>query len=243
MPIMKDQTREEPKIVKAAEKQMQAWERNREAAERSVGAHRPERKLGRFVAISREAGAGGSLIAKLVGQRLGWEVMDKNLLDQVAQRYQLSRQMLEMVDETTDNWAYDILGTWLDRKTITREKYVVRLARVVVAAARKGNVVFVGRGTQFLLPRAHGLAVRLVASQPFRIRQVMVRENLDSAGAKRFVEETDRGRREFALRFFRHEIADPCVYDLVLNTERLGAETTADMIVAAYQRCVQEAGA
>jgi cytidylate kinase len=235
---MKDQTREEPEIVKAAEKQMKEWEFRQEVADRSAraqGPHPTERKLGQFIAISRESGAGGSSVAKMVGERLGWEVMDKNLLDHVADRYQLSREMLEMVDETTVNWAYDILGTWLDRKIISREKYMVRLARVVVGAARKGKVVFVGRGTQFLLPRASGLAVRLVASEPYRVRRIMDRENLDASNAKRFLDETDRGRREFAMRFFRQDIADPHIYDLVINTERIGFERAAELIVSACQ--------
>jgi cytidylate kinase len=237
---MKDQTREDPKIVEAAEKQMKAWELSREVADRAVrdqGAHPAERKLGRFITISREAGAGGSAVAKLVGEKLGWDVMDRNLLDQVAERYQLSRKMLEFVDETTVNWAYDILGTWLDRTIISREKYVVRLARVVVGCARRGNVVFVGRGTQFLLPRQNGLAVRLVAPEEFRVRQIMERENVDAEKAKRVMSDTDRGRREFAMRFFQNDIADPRLYDLVINTERFGLEAAAEMVLAASQRC------
>jgi cytidylate kinase len=141
--------------------------------------------------------------------------------------------MLEMVDETTVNWAYDILGTWLDRKIISREKYMVRLARVAVGAARKGNVVFVGRGTQFLLPRASGLAVRLVASEAYRVKRIMERKNLDASNAKRLLDETDRGRREFAMRFFHQDIADPHIYDLVINTERIGFEQAADLIISA----------
>jgi cytidylate kinase len=237
---MKDQTREDPKIVEAAEKQMKAWELSREVADRAVrdhGARPTERKLGRFITISREAGAGGSAVAKLVGEKLGWEVMDRNLLDQVAERYQLSRNMLELVDETTVNWAYDILGTWLDRTIISREKYVVRLARVVVGCARRGNVVFVGRGTQFLLPRQNGLAVRVVAPGEFRVRQIMERDNVDAEQAKRFISSTDRGRHEFAMRFFQHDIADPHLYDLVINTERFGLDAAAEMILAACQRC------
>ncbi|HID76769.1 MAG TPA: cytidylate kinase-like family protein [Planctomycetaceae bacterium] len=234
---MKDQTREDPKILKAAEQQMRAWELAQRSAARSVRAHGPQEQLGHYLTISRESGAGGSSVARLVGQRLGWEVMDKNLLDCVAERYRLSREGLEMVDETTVSWAYDLLGAWLDQKTITREQYMVRLARVVVAMARRGNVVFVGRGTQFLLPRQFGLAVRLVAPEPFRIRRVMEREKLDADEAKRYVQQTDRGRRDFTMKFFHVDLAEPHLYDMVINTERFGLDGAAEMIVAAVRQC------
>lgn len=234
---MKDQTREEPRIVAAAERRMHAWVLNQE-----VAAHTPQsylvdpahRRLGPYIAISREAGAGGSEIATLVGQRLGWEVLDKNLLDRVADQSRVSRPMLDLVDETTANWAHDILGAWLDRRLVPHEKYVVHLSRVVMAAARRGNVVLVGRGAQFMLPRGHGLAVRIVASEKYRVQRVMSLLHMTEAAARHFVAETDRGRREFVGRFFRHDIADPHLYDIVISIDHIGPALAADWIVSAY---------
>jgi len=53
-----------------------------------------------------------------VVEKLGWEVLDKSLLNRVADRYGLSRPMLELVNETSANWAHDVLGTWFDRRII-----------------------------------------------------------------------------------------------------------------------------
>ena len=144
---MKAQTREEPKIVAAAEKQMRAWTFVQELAERTLQLDKsraPDAELRKYMTISREAGVGGEEIARLVGQKLGWEVLDKELLDLVAERYSLNRSMLELVDETEANWAFEVLGAWLDPRIIPREKYVVHLTRIVLAAAKRGNVVFVG---------------------------------------------------------------------------------------------------
>jgi aromatic ring-cleaving dioxygenase len=237
---MKEHTREEPKIVAAAERQMHAWVLNQEIADRKTvrldQAHRPQRQLGPYVTISREVGACGSQIAEMVGEELGWEVLDKGLLDRVADRYRLSRSMLELVDETSGNWAFDILGTWLDRQIIPHEKYVAHLGRVVLAAARRGNVIFVGRGAQFLLPRQAGLAVRLVASEKFRVAQIMRRRGMDEAHARRTMKEIDQGRREFVRCYFHHDIDDPHLYDLVINTEGLGPVGAVEQIVTAIRR-------
>ena len=233
---MKQQTREEPKILAAAERQMQSWSRTAEIEDRAFKAEEIARladSVQAHLAISREEGAGGSEIAQAIGEKLDWEVLDRNLLDRVADEFRISRTMLELVDEARSNWVYDVLGTWLDRKIISSEKYVTHLIHVVLAAARQGNVVLVGRGAQFLLPRKKGLAVRIIASLDYRIEQVAQREGLDDEVARRFIEEKDVGRRDFVRRYFHHDIDDPHLYDLVVNVERIGRQGAVDQILLA----------
>jgi len=236
---MKEQTREDPKILAAAERQMQAWSMT---ASREMGGIRIRDfreltdKLHTYLAISREAGAGGTTVAEMVGKGLGWEVLGKELLDRISQRFHSNRMMLDLVDETPSNWIYDVLGTWMDSKVIPHETYVVQLRRVVLAAAKHASVVFLGRGAQFLLPREKGFAVRLVAPTPFRIENLRRLKGMTVAEAQRYLNEADRGRREFGRRFFHHDIADPQLYDLVVNTGRLGLEGAAELILAAMKK-------
>lgn len=237
---MKDQTREEAGILAAAERQMHAWAMAAQADDRVVRSKADiplTRRAIRHIAVSREAGAGGSEIALALGQQLGWEVFDKNLLDRVADRFHLSRLMLDLVDETRGNWVYDVLGTWMDRKIVTHEKYFARLSRIVLAAARTEHAVFVGRGVQYLLPPDEVLAVRIVASPDYRLRKIMTRTGMSVYQARRWMLEMDEGRREFVERFFHHDIADPHYYHLVVNVERCGQESAVMQILAAMQRC------
>ena len=108
--------------------------------------------------------------------------------------------------------------------------------RIVLAAAKRGKVVFVGRGVNFLLPPDQGLAVRIVAPEEYRIKQIMHREQLDAAKARRRISELERGRREFVHCFFGKDIADPTRYDMVLNIGRRLPETAAELIVDAHRR-------
>lgn len=231
---MRDQSWVEPKTAAAAERKMQAFARTQEIADRTTRIEQPEssrRETCSYIALSREAGASGSAVAEVLGQKLGWEVLDKGVLDQLADRYQLSRPTLEAVDETTMSWAYDIFGTWLDREIISHEKYLTRLNRIFLTAAKKGHAIFVGRGAQFLLPRDRGFAIRLVASESYRIHQLMQRHELSLSKARQMMHQLDRGRRQFVRHFFHQDIEDPHIYDLVINVDRLGIEGTADLII------------
>ena len=233
---MKEQTREEPQILAAAERQMHAWAMSHEQEDRvvrPVAQSQATQRTLNFIAISREAGAGGGEIGQCVGERLGWAVFDKNLLDCVANRFHLPRIMLDLVDETRTSWVYDVLGTWMDRKLVPHEKYVVCLTRELLAAARRGHAVFIGRGAQYVLPRQEVLAVRIVASPKYRICHIMEITGMKEREARRQMMEIDSGRREFAERFFRRDIADPHHYDLVINVERCGKATAVQEILAA----------
>ena len=181
--------------------------------------------IGPYLTISREAGAGGSQIARLVGEAIGWEVLDRKLLECVAERYHTSPAVLELVDETTTNWITEIFGNWLDPASVSQMQYVCRLSRVILMAARAGKVIYVGRGAQFVLPHERGLSVRIVAPQKYRVQQIMERRHLSFEEARDYVVKTDAGRQECARQYFHHDIADPHLFDLVVNVEKTRAGT------------------
>ena len=175
-------------------------------------------------------------MARLVGQQLDWEVYDANLLDKIAQQYNESRFMLDLVDETASSWVYDLWGALMDRRAVSHERYAIQVSRLIRVLARAGSAVFVNRGAQFVLPRARTCAVRIVAPEAFRAQRVRQRYNVSLQQALDSIRRTDDGRRNFILRFFRHDINDPHLYDLVLNVEQLGPTGAAEQIVHAVRR-------
>jgi cytidylate kinase len=227
------------RFAAAAERQMRTWSRVEELAALAASGkagESPTTSSIAYVAISREAGAQGTTVGLTVSERLGWEDFDRNLLDQVAQRYKESRLMLDLVDETTSNWVFDVLGSWMDHQVITHEKYVTQMSRLIQLLARRGPAVFVGRGAQFLLPRARTVCVRIVASEPYRVERVQQRFGFEKRGALHWVRQVDRGRSEFVQRFFHRDVADPHLYDAVFNVERLGTDAVARHIVELVRR-------
>lgn len=232
---MKELVREDPKVMAAAERQMRVWAHQEEIGAIGTRVDRPHRpkSVGCYIALSREAGAGGSEIAQLLGERLGWQVLDRALLEHVADQARVDPSVLKLVDETETNWVYDVLGVWMDAQLVPHQRYVAYLTRVVMQAARLGQVVFVGRGASFLLPRHDGVNVRVIAPLDFRVERVSRLRGLNAVQAKRYIEETDRGRKEFVKRFFHHDVDDPHHYDLVLNSAHFGLEGSVEQVLTA----------
>jgi hypothetical protein len=229
----------DPGVINAAERQMQQWLRMKKCQDDAAAAPSTGKLagVGPYLTISREAGAGGGRIARLVGEAIGWEVLDRKLLECVAERYDTSPAVLELVDETTTNWITEMFGNLLDPASVSQMQYVCRLSRVILMAARAGKVIYVGRGAQFVLPHERGLSVRIVAPQKYRVHQIMERRHLSFEEALDYVVKTDAGRQDFVRQYFHHDVPDPHLFDLVVNVEKVGPERAAHLIAEALALC------
>ncbi len=236
---MKSPIHQNARMAAFVEQKMRSWKHLQETAARAANGQdtgQPTAQKVCYVAIAREAGAAAATVARMVGSSLDWKVYDANLLDEVAQRNNESRSMLDLVDETEGNWVYDVLGTWMGSRIVPQEKYVVQVSRAIRTLARAGNAVFVGRGAQFLLPRSNTFAVRIVAPEALRARRVQQRHNVGLQEALDSIRRVDRGRRDFNRRFFHQDISDPHLFDLVINLGQFGPAEAAEQIAHAIRR-------
>jgi len=206
----------------------------RSAGER--GAHELRKEdFGPFLTVSRQAESGGAEVARAVGARLGWSVLDKELVEDLAERLKLAPQMLALMDETKSDWFRDTMLNLLNSRLVLQDSYVAMLGRVILLAAYDGRVVIVGRGAHLILPREHGLRVRVVAPLEARVARLQERERLDAAAAEKRIENIDRSRADFLRRHFRSATDESQLFDLVLDATTFGIEGSADLICRALE--------
>jgi cytidylate kinase len=102
------------------------------------------------------------------------------------------------------------------------------------AAYEYGNVVIVGRGGQATLKDLPNvLHVRIQASLDARVRRLHDRANFSWGGAQDRAIKRDRASAEYLKRFYGIDWNDPMLYDLVINTDKLGSEAAAQIIANA----------
>ena len=115
------------------------------------------------IAVSRDSGANGHLVARAVGARLNWPVYDQELLRRVADDMGLRARMLESFDEKRTNWLQESLaGFATSVPTVHSSAYVHHLIETLFSLAAKGECVILGRGAAQILPALTTLRVRLV---------------------------------------------------------------------------------
>ncbi len=188
------------------------------------------------IAISREAGANGQTIARVVGDRLGWAVYDRELVTLLAEQMGVSAELLEELDEKRGNWLRECLQSLTSAHRPGQSSYIHQLGKVLLMLAAHGECVIVGRGAGQILPAATTLRVRLIAPESERIAVIQKRLGLARDEAERWVQKTDRERHHFVRDHFHKDPGDPHGYDLVLNSVRYSAEAAAVLIVEALHR-------
>jgi len=191
---------------------------------------------GPYLLISREKGAGGNTVARLVGKRLGWQVFNNEIVDEIAQKAHVRRQLIESLDERDQTTIQDTIGQLLNPQEIGTSGYLGYLKQIVLTLGHQGDVVIVGRGARFILPGQFGLSVRMVAPIEVRIRRIADKARLSMKAARVEVERIDRERVKLVRRHFGHDVTDPLSHDLIINTAAISVEAAAEVVLTALQR-------
>jgi len=208
----------------------------------STAGHFPAQSPAAFtIALSRQAGANGSAVARSVGERLGWNVYDRELLQQIATDMGVRSSLLESVDERHKSWLLECLESLGPESAISQGGYVRHLVETLLSLASHGQCVIVGRGAAQLLPAATTLRVRLVGSVSDRIKVMGARLGISQAEAQKLVQKIDRERVQFVHDHFHRDSTDPGGYDVVLNSSRFNTLECSDLIIEALHRLQKRA--
>jgi cytidylate kinase len=191
---------------------------------------------GPYLIISREKGAGGNTVARLVGRRLGWQVFNNEIVDEIAQKAHVRRQLIESLDERDRAMIEDAIGQLLNPQEIGTSDYLVYLKQIVLTLGHHGDVIIVGHGARFILPSQFGLSVRMVAPIEARIQRIADKARLSLDAARVEVERIDRERVKLIRRHFGHNVTDPLSHDLIINTAAINVEAAAVIVIKALER-------
>lgn len=198
-----------------------------------------------LITISRQFAAGGSQIAQHAAAALGWKLVDNELVDAVAARAGVSPQEVAEREERPSTFierlarvtALELPELFLptaDAFEEHGEAHFVRITRALVEelAAEKRCIV-VGRASAAVLARARDtLHVRIVAPVPYRLQRAIHELGLQEDEAERTLEETDLNRSRYHREYYHRDCTDPVNYDIVLNSDRVGLDGAAEIIVA-----------
>ena len=121
-----------------------------------------------FITLSRQFAAGGSEVAALVADTLGWTVIDNAFIDEIASRTGYSREDVESLEERVPTFmerlaqssALSFPDVMLSTPQLTDEpeqRKLARLSRDLVAElGRRDRMVFVGRAAAAVLAGVEG---------------------------------------------------------------------------------------
>jgi hypothetical protein len=192
-----------------------------------------------FVTISRECGAYGTTIAEKLVEHLrererrrsaAWAVLDKELVHKVIEEHRLpaifERYFAQASRSRLQDALDDLFGVHPPQETLVR-----KMSETILHLASLGYVILIDQGAGVIsrtLPG--GTHVRLIGSLEKRVAHMMEYLNVPEKQAREYVTHEDRDRHDYIKRYFKADIGDPSVYDLVINTDTVPLEKIVAVI-------------
>ena len=182
------------------------------------------------IAMTQEMATLGKDVAVGVAEALNLKLVRHELGDDVAERLNVRKSLVRSMREGK--------AGWFEKREVDRSSFAVYAAEQVFDLALKGNVLIRGWGaTSQLHPVKHEPCIRICAPLENRVKWLMERLGTDDADFAR--EEIERSDSAHAARMrtnFGVDLADPLLYDVVLNTGRLSVKSCAEQVIELTRR-------
>jgi cytidylate kinase len=138
------------------------------------------------ITIEREFGCGGSEIARLLAQRLGWNLWDERLTQEIARLTQSSPEVVKKIEWRRDPAVYRVFLSFLrgafegglppmsHLALLDARRIAAVSEQAVNHALSDGPCIIVGRGSQyFLRDRKDVFRTFLYASRDYKIHRLI----------------------------------------------------------------------
>jgi cytidylate kinase len=213
------------------------WKSNNSVNDQEIhGSNSSGYGIKKFVTISRDPGSGGKPIAKMLANKLGYKFYDQALIDQIAKSVHARKEILAQIDEKDRSRIEDLIHSILNPEYISERRYIKHLCKVVLSLAHEKNAIFLGRGTNFILPRQNGLNVRITAPYGICVARAIKYEGVNRSKAREIIQEVTTERAAFIKQYFGKDINNPKYYDITLNTASFNLEESVEILATGLKK-------
>ena len=194
------------------------------------------------ITISRQFGAGGKTLGKMVADKLGYTFADDDIIMMVAEAANVSPHWVESIEREAGGKMQRIISSMVSKRLVDRilkdergyidEKlYLDYLVVIIAQVAEEGDVVILGRGSQYIL-RDHPEAYHILLIDEFenRVKFMMEHYDLQRSKALQIVRNEDSRRMNLYRKLGKTDYDQAPLYDLVLNMSRMNLQKALTII-------------
>lgn len=184
----------------------------------------------RIITVEREYGSRGGEFAHDLAARLGWKLLDAELINGAAKAAGVDPHMAAKLDERLDPWYYRYgkvfwhdsvySATQINDDQIFDSERMMNLVRdEILSAAETGNCVIVGRGSACALACHPGCFHLFVYATMKAKREWFAKSFPDKAAhADQFLAASDKRRAAVIKKFYQQDWCCRGLYHMLLNS-------------------------
>ncbi|MGD8258258.1 MAG: cytidylate kinase-like family protein [Desulfobacterales bacterium] len=194
------------------------------------------------ITISRQFGAGGKTLGKMIADELDYEFADSEIIEKVAEMANVSTHWVETVEKEAGGKLSRFVSKMVSKPLVDRilkdERgyideviYLDYLVLIIAQIADEGNVVILGRGSQYIL-NDHPEACHVLLIDEFDNRVDFMKEHYELSynRATQVVRSEDKRRRALYQKLGKTDYDNPFLYHLVLNMSKVSLEEARQLV-------------
>ena len=191
-----------------------------------------------IINVGRQIGSGGGEIARILADKFGCRLLDKELLNLAAKESGFSEKFFEQNDEQRGflkslfHMHPPLVGdSNMYRNNFSEENLFLFQSEAIKKAASEGSCVFVGRAADYILrDEPNAISIFVTADIESRIENVSKRMGIDKNAARKFIDDKEDERSKYYNYYTGKKWGHASSYDLCVDSSILGIEQTAEFI-------------
>ena len=184
-----------------------------------------------IISVGREFGSGGHEIAQKLAEHYGIDLLDHNLLDEIATERGLDVKNLRHLDEKHKNVVFSrkvkgFSSSPEENVSLLQFDYLQKKAKA------GDSFVVVGRCSENVLKKFDCMiSIFVLGDKQKKLERIMELYHLEENVAQKFIMEKDMKRKRYHNSYCEGKWGDSRNYDISVNSSRLGVEETVAVLV------------
>ena len=184
-----------------------------------------------IITVGREFGSGGHIIAVKLAEHFGIQLLDSNILAEVAKKSNASEEYLKKYDESARNLFF---SRTVNGFSNSPEEIIAQMQFDYIKQKSDSGESFVviGRCADYILRENPALVrVFVLGDTEAKIKRTAEREGISEEKAKIRMEKADKRRKYFHNTHSENKWGDSRSYDITVNSSKLGLASTAELLI------------
>ena len=182
-----------------------------------------------IITIAREYGSGGRYIGKLVSEKLGIKLYDKEFIEEMAQSTGLSAEYIQeneqkrtMLDNFNDGYYVGLNNA---------DELFIKESELIKELANKESCVIIGRCADFILKdKDNVIKIFINNSMDNKIKRATEFYGMNREKAKKEISRINKLRANHYKYYTENNWKDPSNYDICINSDAIGMENAVELI-------------
>ncbi len=195
------------------------------------------------ITIARGFGSGGKQIGLELSKRLGIPCYESQILNMASNYSGINKDLFFQVDEKLRGYhmikrlmkapASDDIVEPTERSFISDVNLYNIQAKIIKELGKNQSCIIIGKCANHLLRDYDNVvSVYIEAPRAYCVKSVIERLGVTEDEAHKMIYQTDKYRADYYKYYTGGEVwTNPVLYDMTLNTDRIGREKCAELII------------